>query len=80
MSKESGHAVEFTSESNYIFKLKDFQPNLRRYLESNVVTPKNYIQALHSQIDQLEDLSVSRDASRINWGIKVIGLDIYASD
>ena len=71
VSKESGHVVEFTSESNYIFKLKEFKNRLRGYLEKNIVVPDNYAQALHSQIDQLEDLSVSRDSNRINWGIKV---------
>jgi methionyl-tRNA synthetase len=70
-SKESGHPVEITSETNYMFKLSEFKDRLRHYLGENIIVPSNYAQALHSQIDNLEDLSVSREAERIHWGIPV---------
>lgn len=80
VSKESGHAVEYTSESNYIFKLKDFKKQLKNYIESNVVMPVNYSQVLHSQIDELQDLSISRDSTRIDWGIKVQNFDLNSNN
>ena len=54
-----------------MFKLSEFKDKLRKYLEKNIVIPHKYAQALHSQIDQLEDLSVSREVERIHWGIPV---------
>lgn len=70
-SIESGHPVELTSETNYMFKLSEFKSKLRSYLENNIIIPHKYLQALHSQIDNLEDLSVSRESERIYWGIPV---------
>ena len=55
-----------------MFKLSEFKERLRCYLDKNIILPSNYQQALHSQIDSLEDLSVSREAERIYWGISVI--------
>ena len=71
VSIESGHLVEFTSESNYLFRLSEFKDKLRDYLKNNVVAPKKYEEILCSQIDCLTDLSVSRESSRIFWGISV---------
>lgn len=71
VSKESGHTVEYTSESNYMFRLSEFKQKLRDYLSKNIIIPKNYQEALNAQIDTLEDLSVSRESFRIYWGIPV---------
>ena len=73
-STESGHTVEMTSETNYMFKLTAFKQKLKLYLENNIIVPKNYQEALHDQLETLEDLSVSREASRLHWGIQVNGL------
>jgi methionyl-tRNA synthetase len=71
VSKESGHIVEFTSEKNFMFKLSEFKQRLKEYLNQNIVMPKKYQENLHFQIETLADLSVSREAKRISWGIPV---------
>ncbi|RNA25198.1 methionine--tRNA mitochondrial [Brachionus plicatilis] len=71
VSMESGHVVEFTSESNYMFRLSEFKSRLRNYLSNEVIIPKIYLENLYNQIDNLEDLSVSRESSRLFWGIPV---------
>ena len=70
-STESGHILEHVTESNYIFRLSEFKQDLREYLGRQVITPDKYQAVLHDQIDQLQDLSVSREASRVGWGIPV---------
>ncbi len=71
VSKESGHIVEHCNETNYMFKLSEFKQRLRDYLNQNIVVPKKYAEALYNQIDDLADLSVSRESKRISWGINV---------
>lgn len=71
VSKESGHLVEYTSESNYMFRLSEFKYKLRKYLSNEVIMPKIYLENLYNQIDCLEDLSVSRESTRVFWGIPV---------
>ena len=77
VSKESGHLVEYTSEKNYMFKLSQFKQKLKDYLSQNVIVPKKYQENLHFQIETLQDLSVSRESKRINWGIAVIEQVFY---
>ena len=60
MSVESGQPVEYCSEVNYMFRLSEFKQKLRDYLAKSVVIPEKYQTLLSSQIDSLEDLSVSR--------------------
>ena len=75
VSKESGHLVEYISEVNYLFRLKDFKEKLKNYLlndKNPVVMPfDNYKEYLSIILDNLQDLSVSRDVKRISWGIQV---------
>lgn len=71
VSKESGHVVEYTSESNYMFRLSEFKSKLKNYLSDQVIIPKIYLENLYNQIDCLEDLSVSRESTRLFWGIQV---------
>jgi methionyl-tRNA synthetase len=75
-SKESGHVVEHVSEVNYLFKLTHFREALKDYLKANVIMPNIYRDFITLQIDDLEDLSVSRESSRISWGIQVNTLQI----
>ena len=71
VSKESGHVVEYTSESNYMFRLSEFKQKLRDYLSKNIIIPKSYQENLFNQIETLEDLSISRESQRVYWGIQV---------
>jgi methionyl-tRNA synthetase len=71
VSIESGHLVEQTSEVNYLFKLTQFKEDLKRYLSKNVIFPLNYSEKIFRELDTLRDLSISRDAKRLTWGIPV---------
>lgn len=71
VSIESGHLVERTSEVNYLFKLTHFKEDLKRYLSNNVIFPNNYSEKIFRELDSLRDLSISRDAKRLTWGIPV---------
>ncbi|KAJ1644933.1 methionyl-tRNA synthetase [Coemansia asiatica] len=73
---ESGQPVEWVSEVNYKFKLSEFRNPLVHWIESNpdVVYPEirrnEVLGWLHAG---LEDLSISRPRSRLQWGIPVPG-------
>jgi methionyl-tRNA synthetase len=69
-----GEVVEL-KEENYFFKLKEQQPWLIAYIEAN----PDFIAPLHRRNEvlgflknnELEDLCISRPASRLNWGIPI---------
>lgn len=73
-SIETGNEVEWTSETNYRFRLSAFKEHLLEFYEKN----PNWIQP-HSRMEEvveavssgLEDLSVSRPFQRLRWGIRV---------
>ncbi|KAJ3223558.1 methionyl-tRNA synthetase [Clydaea vesicula] len=74
IAKETGSAVEWTQEENYKFKLSDFRLKLLEWLDKNpnLIIPKsreNEVLAILSK--PLEDLSISRLATNVNWGILV---------
>lgn len=72
MAIESGHPVELTKEENYMFRLKSFESELKKYVyDENVVVPNIYAEQLRWQLNDLEDLSVSRESRRVSWGIQV---------
>ncbi|KAI9138115.1 tRNA synthetases class I (M)-domain-containing protein [Paraphysoderma sedebokerense] len=78
VSKESGHKVEWMKEDNYKFKLSAFQDNLLTWLQStpSAIYPiqrLNETKSLLSSSHVLQDLSVSRPKSRVQWGIQVPG-------
>ncbi|KAL1935512.1 hypothetical protein VTP01DRAFT_4652 [Rhizomucor pusillus] len=71
---ESGKKVEWTAEENYKFKLSAFQEPLLKWIEANpdAIVPSNRRNEVISWIKGgLEDLSVSRLRSRLDWGIPV---------
>ncbi|KAG0187831.1 methionyl-tRNA synthetase [Apophysomyces sp. BC1034] len=74
VSTESGQRVEWTVEENYKFKLSAFEGQLLKWIEENpkAVVPLNRKNEVVSWIRSgLEDLSVSRLRSRLDWGIPV---------
>nr|XP_023018035.1 methionine--tRNA ligase, mitochondrial-like [Leptinotarsa decemlineata] len=78
ISAESGHPVEWTTEQNYMFKLSNFRNDLEYWINRNekVIRPKKFqriLLDLLNQEDGLQDLSVSRPTSRVQWGIPVPG-------
>jgi methionyl-tRNA synthetase len=80
VSSETGSVVEWTREENYKFRLSSFQPFLLEHFSStspdaSVVFPDKHhdwvLNTLRSH--PLEDLSVSRPRSRLEWGVPVPG-------
>lgn len=56
-----------------MFRLASFKQQLREYVASGAVVSSKYAEVLHDQIDCLQDLSVSREARRVEWGVPVPG-------
>ncbi|XP_062440576.1 methionine--tRNA ligase, mitochondrial [Rhea pennata] len=74
VSLETGHQVHWTKEDNYMFRLSEFQEPLRKWLWDNphVISPLPFYQQVLCWLEEdLPDLSVSRERSRLQWGIPV---------
>lgn len=68
--------VEWMKEENYMFRLSAFRPTLVDWLRKNprAVQPERFYQAVLQWLQEdLPDLSVSRQKSRLQWGIPVPG-------
>ncbi|KAI1104847.1 methionyl-tRNA synthetase [Jackrogersella minutella] len=71
---ETGNEVEWTSERNYHFRLTAFREKLLSfYAENNdwMIPYSRYKEIIDWVQNNLEDLSISRPASRLGWGIPV---------
>ncbi|KAG1683166.1 Methionine--tRNA ligase, mitochondrial [Nymphon striatum] len=71
VSLESNNLVEWISEDNYIFKLSSFKDDLIHWIKKDVIKPRIFTTKILNLIEDLEDLSVSRPVSRLNWGVSV---------
>ena len=74
VSKETGSAVEWMQEENYKFRLSTFRDSLlARYLGdlNSVYPPQQHSNVLAMLSEPLDDLSISRPRSRLQWGIPV---------
>ncbi len=70
----TGKKVERISEKNYFFKMSKFQKQLIEHIEAhpNYLLPKYRANEILSFLkNPLEDLSISRPKTRINWGIEL---------
>jgi methionyl-tRNA synthetase len=70
--------IEEVEEENYFFKLSDYAPRIKELIESDElkITPlsrKNEV--LNWLAEGVEDVSISRETSRLKWGIPVPGDD-----
>jgi methionyl-tRNA synthetase len=67
--------LEEIEEENYFFKLSNYQQYLEDYLsEEGIVVPEwRRQEALNFVRGGLEDFSISREVSRMDWGIPVPG-------
>lgn len=75
-SIETGKEVEWSSETNYRFRLSAFrEPLLKLYqTQPDFIVPKQRRKdVLKAVSEDLQDLSVSRPTSRLSWGIPVPG-------
>lgn len=73
---ETGTEVEWTSESNYHFRLSAFRDRLLDFYKANpgfIVPAAGMNQVVKSVTEGLNDLSISRPTSRLSWGIRVPG-------
>ena len=62
------------TEQNYFFRMSKYQQQLIDHIRSNpeFVTPERYRNEVLSFLsDPLDDLCISRPASRLNWGIRL---------
>ena len=76
--KETSNVVEWSEEVNYMFRLSSMQERLLQWLDSapGSITPGTAYNNVYQIIsDGLEDLSVSRNRKRLEWGIPVPGDD-----
>jgi methionyl-tRNA synthetase len=73
-SMETGREVEWTSEINYHFRLSEFKDRLLKLYKENpdFIIPASRQSFIIKEVESgLQDLSVSRPASRLQWGIQV---------
>ncbi|MBY0539654.1 methionine--tRNA ligase [Patescibacteria group bacterium] len=70
-----GTEPKLLKEENYFFKLSNYQKPLEEYLsKEGVVIPEwRRQEALNFVREGLEDFSISRDKSRLSWGVPVPG-------
>ena len=76
MSIETGKEVEWSSETNYHFRLSAFREQLLHLHreESRWIVPTNYRTNIVKSVSSgLQDLSISRPVERLTWGIPVPG-------
>lgn len=76
VSIETGKEVEWTSERNYHFRLSAFRERLLEWYAQNprwIVPAARMDEVVREVTEGLRDLSVSRPASRLTWGIPVPG-------
>jgi methionyl-tRNA synthetase len=74
-SIETGKEVEWTSESNYHFRLSEFKERLLNFYDANHdwIRPRQRMRMIYDQVrnEPLNDLSISRPTERLKWGIRV---------
>jgi methionyl-tRNA synthetase len=65
--------IQKVDEENYFFRLSAFKDEIMEYLETVVVPDRSVIVEMKNFAKDLEDISISRDRSRlsIDWGIPV---------
>ncbi|KAJ6084252.1 hypothetical protein N7486_011052 [Penicillium sp. IBT 16267x] len=76
VSIETGKEVEWSSETNYHFRLSAFKDRLLELYkrEDSFITPSKYSTSIIQSVSSgLQDLSISRPAERLTWGIPVPG-------
>ncbi|GLD70413.1 methionine--tRNA ligase, mitochondrial isoform X1 [Lates japonicus] len=74
VSLESGHQVEWMKEENYLFRLSAFRSQLLDWLKGNpqAIQPERFYHTVLQWLQHdIPDLSVSRQRSRLQWGISV---------
>ena len=79
---DHGTKPEIIKESNYFFKMSDYQDWLIDHIKNNpsFIRPERYRNEVLSFLkDPLEDLCISRPKSRLTWGISLPFDDNYVT-
>jgi methionyl-tRNA synthetase len=66
--------VEWTSETNYRFRLSRFRDDLLEFYRNNPqwIVPDARMKTVIQAVEEgLEDLSISRPSDRLTWGVPV---------
>ncbi|KAF2156908.1 hypothetical protein K461DRAFT_220169 [Myriangium duriaei CBS 260.36] len=74
VSKETNNEVQWSSESNYHFRLSAFRDRLLEFYEANPewITPAHRMRDVVAAVEEgLQDLSISRPYDRLKWAIRV---------
>lgn len=77
-SIETGNSVEWIEEKNYHFRMSALKDQLLEFYQQNpdFITPSSRMREVVQWVqNNLEDLSISRPSSRLDWGIRVPGDD-----
>ena len=66
---------EEVSEENYFFKLTKYKDAIIKHIKTNpdFIVPSFRANEVINQLENIEDISVSRAKSNVNWGIPVLG-------
>ena len=73
-SMETGKEVEWTSETNYHFRMSAMKDKLLQFYKDNpefLVPSTRMADVVRAVEEGLQDLSISRPVERLNWGIRV---------
>ncbi|XP_055587852.1 methionine--tRNA ligase, mitochondrial [Uranotaenia lowii] len=74
VSIESGHRVEWTQETNFMFKLSKYHDDVHHWVKSceSRIQPTKFQKILLDYLEEpFPDISISRPKSRVPWGIDV---------
>jgi methionyl-tRNA synthetase len=65
--------IQEISETNWFFRLSKYKTQLQDWFRENpdFLIPKNKTGELNNLIEQIEDISVSRDKNKLPWGVDV---------
>ena len=68
---------EEVTEENYFFRLSKYKDKIANYIKShpNFICPDIRVNEILNQLENIEDISVSRTKSSVQWGIGVDGDD-----
>lgn len=68
---------EEVSEENYFFKLTKYKDIIANHIKENpdFIVPSFRATEVLNQLENIEDISVSRSTSNVSWGIPVLGDD-----
>lgn len=72
-----GKKPEEVSEENYFFKLTKYKEAIIKHIKENpnFIVPSYRATEVLNQLEEIEDISVSRAKANVSWGIPVLGDD-----